>query len=175
MHHTNLWSTKHFLSDWRFALYLHFPYLRFPPMRIRTCVFRTCVFQYLRFQRPPLNVAFVRRMLDVSLCWVVFDMFVRKCIRFDTCVYSVGLGTLSVACKVAWLVAGQLADIFKSPNSEMTMSGYIWCIFMLTDFITFCTFSCNLINSYTNTITLEIKPKTLLSWPSQTRHLVDTA
>ena len=113
--------------------YLRFPYMRFPSLRnalFRTCVFRTCVFQYLRFQRPPLNVAFVRRMLDVSLCWVVFDMFVRKCIRFDTCVYSVGLGTLSVACKVAWLVAGQLADIFKSPNSEMTMSGYIWCIYL---------------------------------------------
>ena len=47
-----------------------------------------------------LNVAFVRRMSDVSLCWVVFDMFVRKCIRYDTCVYSVGLGTLSVVCKV---------------------------------------------------------------------------
>ena len=33
MHHTNLWSTKLFLSDWRFALYLPFPYLRFqrPP------------------------------------------------------------------------------------------------------------------------------------------------
>ena len=30
MHHTNLWNTKLFLSDWRFALYLHFPYLRFP-------------------------------------------------------------------------------------------------------------------------------------------------
>ena len=29
MHHTNLWSTKLFLSDWRFALYLHFPYMRF--------------------------------------------------------------------------------------------------------------------------------------------------
>ena len=34
-----------FLSDWRFALYLHlhFPYLRFPSLQIRTCVFRTCV------------------------------------------------------------------------------------------------------------------------------------
>ena len=29
MHHTNLWNTKLFLSDWRFALYLHFPYLLF--------------------------------------------------------------------------------------------------------------------------------------------------
>ena len=32
-----------FLSDWRFALYLHFPYLRFPSLQIRTCVFRTCI------------------------------------------------------------------------------------------------------------------------------------
>ena len=39
MHPTNLWSTKVFLCDWRFALYLHFPYLRFPYMR----------FPYLRF------------------------------------------------------------------------------------------------------------------------------
>jgi len=44
MHHTNLWRTKLYLSDWRFALYLHFPYLRFPSLHIRTCVFRTCVF-----------------------------------------------------------------------------------------------------------------------------------
>jgi len=63
MQHTKLWSTKLFLSDWRFALYLHFPYLRFPYMRFpslrnalfRTCLFRTCVFQYLRFQRPQAN------------------------------------------------------------------------------------------------------------------------
>jgi len=44
-----------FLSDWRFALYLHFPYLRFPSLRnalFRTCLFHPCVFQYLRFQRP---------------------------------------------------------------------------------------------------------------------------
>ena len=33
-----------FLSDWRFALYLHFPYFRFPSLQIRTWVFRTCVF-----------------------------------------------------------------------------------------------------------------------------------
>jgi len=35
-----------FLSDWRFALYLHFPYLRFTSLQIHrpTCVFRTCVF-----------------------------------------------------------------------------------------------------------------------------------
>ena len=60
-----------FLSDWRFALYLHFSYLPFPSLQIRTCVFRfpplrnalfrtcllrTCVFQYLRFQRPPRRV-----------------------------------------------------------------------------------------------------------------------
>ena len=54
MHHTNLWSTKLFLSDWRFALYLHFPYLRFPSLQnalFRTCLFCNCVFQYLRFQR----------------------------------------------------------------------------------------------------------------------------
>ena len=42
---------KFFLSDWRFALYWHFPYLRFPPLQIRTCVF-----QYLRFQRPRPNM-----------------------------------------------------------------------------------------------------------------------
>jgi len=67
---------KLFLSNWRFALYLHFPYLRFPYMRFpslrnalfRTCLYRTCVFQYLRFQRPPtllsLGLMYVNKKLS---------------------------------------------------------------------------------------------------------------
>ena len=67
MHHTNLWGTKLFLSDWRFALYLHFPYLRFPSLQIRTCLFRTCVFQYLRFQRPLQLICFPQKV-DETHC-----------------------------------------------------------------------------------------------------------
>ena len=87
MHHTNLWNTKLFLSEWRFALYLHFPYWRFPPMRIRTYV-RTCIsilakcavsylpFPYLRFpvlafSAPPLRLVSCERRSQHSLLLLV--------------------------------------------------------------------------------------------------------
>jgi len=44
-----------FLSDWRFALYLHFPYLRFPYMRfpsLRNALFRTCLYNTCIFSVP---------------------------------------------------------------------------------------------------------------------------
>jgi len=52
-----------FLSDWRFALYLHFPYLRFPHMR----------FPVVAFSAPPTPVKFshISTFLDKWLPFLI--------------------------------------------------------------------------------------------------------
>jgi len=133
MHQTNLWSTKLFSSDWRFALYLHFLYMRFPCLRnalFRTCFFRTCVFQYLRFQRPCFGMQWhqVDHMQTVCSSWHPADS-VKALMHYHIIGYKHAWKFLEKVVKSLWILKSQ-ERVYCGYSTVCIYPTVLWCCWM---------------------------------------------